>query len=666
MTTTAPEDTLVRRRSDHAGVLVKVLTTLAALSLAVTAHAQTTDSLRIYYVGRPVGWERYEVTRRGDTTFFDADFSYVDRGRRVHAASTMALASDYTPRAMSAYRFADTTKTVVAQVEFDEGAAAVTRAGRGTTVSLSRFAFALAPYTPLSQHLALIRFWKSHGKPDTIDVVPGSPTNRVAVRASGKDTLVVNKKRQVLTRYTIDGVIWGREHVWIDPADRMAMFAAAGGGLAIKAISAALLPSAATMMEIASRAAVNDLVRTTATVKPIASGTIAFLGGTLVDGSGAPQIDDAVVVVKNGRIAAAGAASSMTIPKDAKRIDVHGKTIIPGLWDMHAHLHQAEWAPVYLATGVTTVRDMGNELPFAVDLRKAVSSGKARGPNILLAGLIDGDGPNAFGAMSASTPDEGRAIVRRYKSLGFEQMKLYSLLSPGVVAAVCEEAHALGMTVTGHIPTSLSLLAAIDSGMDQIAHLSIRGEPGSDTLRQVLDHLKTRGTVIDPTVSWNEIGGHSRAEPLENFQPVTAHLPKTFLEFRAAGWGSATIDTATAHARLARSLALIRAVHEAGIPIVAGTDEGVPGFSVFREMELYVRAGFTPMEALRAATAVPAAAMKLSNEVGTLEVGKRADLLILDANPLDNISNARKVRQVMANGLLFDPAPLFKAAGFIP
>src|SRR4029078_6319130 len=132
--------------------------------------------------------------------------------------------------------------------------------------------------------------------------------------------------------------------------------------------------------------------------------------------------------------------------------------------------------------GITTVRDMGNELPFAVDLRKAVSSGKARGPNIILAGLIDGDGPNAFGALSATTPSEARAIVRRYKSLGFEQMKLYSLLSPAalaavkclsvpppaVVAAVCDEAHKLAMTVTGHIPTSLSLLAAIDSGMDQV------------------------------------------------------------------------------------------------------------------------------------------------------------------------------------------------------
>src|SRR3954470_4368751 len=106
------------RRSDHAGVLVKVLTSLAALTFAAAAHAQT-DSLRIFYVGRPVGWERYDVTRRGDTTFFDADFSYIDRGRRVHAASAMALAADYSPRRFEAFRFADTTKNSIAQVEFD-------------------------------------------------------------------------------------------------------------------------------------------------------------------------------------------------------------------------------------------------------------------------------------------------------------------------------------------------------------------------------------------------------------------------------------------------------------------------------------------------------------------------------------------------------------------
>ena len=155
--------------------------------------------------------------------------------------------------------------------------------------------------------------------------------------------------------------------------------------------------------------------------------------------------------------------------------------------------------------------------------------------------------------LSASTPAEGRAIVDRYADLGFEQMKLYSVLAANVVGAITDEAHKRGMTVTGHIPTSLTVNSAIDSGMDQIAHLPLRGSPTSDTLRETIAHLKARNIVVDPTASWGEIGGHSTAEPLENFQPVTRHLPATFLQTRAAGWG-VDVDTATAHAtRIIRS-----------------------------------------------------------------------------------------------------------------
>jgi hypothetical protein len=117
-------------------------------------------------------------------------------------------------------------------------------------------------------------------------------------------------------------------------------------------------------------------------------------------------------------------------------VDVHGKTIMPGLWDMHAHVMQMEWAPVYLAAGVTTVRDMGNNLYFVVPFRDAIASQRILGPRLVLAGLVDGGGPNAFGALNATTPDEGRAIVRRYHDLGFEQMKLYDLLKPDVVGAI--------------------------------------------------------------------------------------------------------------------------------------------------------------------------------------------------------------------------------------
>jgi imidazolonepropionase-like amidohydrolase len=281
-----------------------------------------------------------------------------------------------------------------------------------------------------------------------------------------------------------------------------------------------------------------------------------------------------------------------------------------------------------------------------------------------LAGLVDGGGPNAFGALNATTPEEGRELVRHYHKLGFQQMKLYSWLRPDVVAAICREAHALGMTVTGHVPTALTLLAAVDSGMDQIAHLPLRGDPQSDSVRRVIAELKRHGTVIDPTASWGELLGHSTAEPVTTFQPVLHHLPPVLAQ-RIAAMGAPN-DTATAHARLANALAIIRALHEAGVPIVPGTDEGIPGFSLYRELELYVKAGMTPMDAIRSATAVAARAMRLDEQVGTLESGKLADLLVLDADPLENISNIRRVRLVMARGVLYDSAALWRAVGFRP
>jgi imidazolonepropionase-like amidohydrolase len=664
-----------------------ITSVLPLLLFAPALGAQTTsDSLRIYYVGRPVGWEHYTLTHTAKDARLDADWSYVDRGRRIHTAATAEFGADYSPRTLKVDRFSDSTRTPALDVTVDGKRATVVRGATSATVELPSVAFAISQYTPVSQHLALLRYWKAHGSPATLAVFPGDPLNPVKIREQGVDELAVASGRVRLTRYSIDGVVWGIEYAWLDPDGRLAMFTSAAGGLSTKTVSAALVPQYGELMQIATRASMHDLEAISSAERPMpitgratihdltdatpatgsASRRVALVGATLIDGTGAPPVQDATVIVANGLIVAAGPSATIRVPLDAKSFDVRGKTIVPGLWDMHAHLHQIEWLPAYFAAGVTSVRDMGNELPFVLALRAAVDSGRAVGPHIHLAGLVDGDGPNAFGAFSATTPAEGRAIVERYHAFGFEQMKLYDLLSPAVVAAICDAAHNDGMSVTGHLPRSLSITAAVDSGMDQFAHLPIRGDAQSDSTKAVIAFLKAHGTVIDPTESWNEIGGHSRAESVQSFQPVLEHLPPPFVQFRVANWGSATIDTATAHSRLARSLATIRALHDAGVPIVAGTDEGIPGFSVYRELELYVMAGFTPMEALRSATAVPASVLHLDKEIGTIEAGKHADLLILDKNPLDEISNIRTVRYVMKDGALYDDRALWKVAGFTP
>lgn len=625
------------------------------------------DRLRLYYVGYPIGWERYELakSRASGGYTYTSDFDYVDRGRRTHIVASASTAADNSLRTLEVVRVTDATRTLETRVDVNAGTARVAARGKTENVTLPAVAFGIGGTTPVSQHILLLRYWASHGRPSTVAVVPGGPTNVVTIAARGHDTVTVAGRREVLDRYAVDGVTWGVESVWLDGAGRLAALSTTGGGLTLDAISERLEPQLAALMASGTRDRMADLARISRSVQPMATGSVALVGATVIDGTGAPAVSDATVIVSGGKIVAVGPRAATTVPAGARRIDVTGKTIMPGLWDMHTHLMQMEWAPVYLAAGVTTVRDMGNNLYFIVPFRKAVDSHAIIGPRMLLAGLVDGGGPNAFGALNATTPAEGRAIVRRYHDLGFEQMKLYDLLKPDVVGAITAEAHRLGMTVTGHVPRSLGLLGSIDSGMDQIAHLPIRGDAQSDTVRRLIDSLRAHGTVIDPTAAWGEILQHSTAEPVSNLFPGVVNLSPVLAQ-RINGMGIATVDTATAHVRMRRTLGVIRALHDAGVPLVAGTDEGVPGLSVYREVELYAKSGIVPIEALRTATAVPAKVMKLDRTLGTLEVGKIADLIVLDGNPLDRIENVEHVRLVMKEGVLYRSADLWRAAGFKP
>ncbi len=632
----------------------------------LAAATSVTDSLRIFYIGRPAGWEHYELKPTASGLTLTSDYDYVDRGRRNHTQLILTTSNDYSIKKYEAVRLTDTSRTVATSIEFSGTHAAVTRNAKSTDVTIPAVAYAVSSYSPTAQHIALIRYWESHGSPTTIAVVPGDP-NPVTIKKRGIDTVGTGANRVLLTRYTIDGVIWGINYVWLDAEGRLAMFATGGGGgLSFKTVRAALLPLRDDLMDVATRAQMAELTRIASKQRAVAEGFVALVGATVIDATGAPAIPNATVVVQNGRIIAAGPSGNTPVPAGARRVDVAGKTIVPGLWDNHAHLHQIEWIPTYFAAGVTSVRDMGSEWPLLVAMRNAIRSGKISGPNLFFAGLVDGPGPQGFGEFSAATPDEGRAIVRRYHQMGFEMIKIYLALAPDVTAAICDEAHKQGMTCTGHVPTSMDLHAAIDSGMDQIAHFPVRGDLTSDSGKKQLAHFVAKKTIFDPTASWGEIGGKSAQEPMQNIQPVMQHLPASLLQNRVAGLGQSATDTATSHARLARTLANLKAAHDAGVPLITGTDEGIPAYSVYREIELYVKAGFTNMEALQAATSVAATAMRVANDVGTIEKGKRADLLVLDANPLDNISNIRTVHFVMKDGKMFESSALWVAAGFRP
>jgi imidazolonepropionase-like amidohydrolase len=401
-----------------------------------------------------------------------------------------------------------------------------------------------------------------------------------------------------------------------------------------------------------------DLRALTAATPTVASKGFVLRGATLIGGTDRAPIANAAVTVVNGRIQYAGPAGGGPVFENLPVIDVRGKFVIPGLWDMHAHASQVDWAPVYLAGGVTTIRDLGGEEGFLVAMRDEIGSGRAFGPRYLMAGLIDGPGPRAFGAVSVSTPEEAIAAVDRYKKEGFNEIKIYIVTPPALVPVITAEAHKLGMTVTGHVPTGMTAQQVVEAGYDGIAHMQLRGQPGSDQAKQLIDFFKAHNTVMDPTMSWNELSGRPTSVPLNQILPGADGLPLPLARmFRSMNPGNGGNQTA--------GLQLIKAARDAGLLVVPGTDKGVPGLSLQRELELYVQGGMTPLEAIQAGSIVSARAMKLDKEVGTIETGKRADMVILDKDPLADIRNIRSASRVVTAGKLYDTAALWKAAGFV-
>jgi imidazolonepropionase-like amidohydrolase len=642
-----------------------MLVAVALLAGQAASPADEHGTLILHYVQKPIGAEHYTVRRNGASVQLTADIDFTDRGGRIQLESSLTMAADLRPQTFRAkgksYRYVNVDSDIRV-----EGSDAVVHAdGVERRVTLPATFFTVDGYAPFAVQMMLVRYWQQHGRPRVLQTVPGVPLNDVFIEQRGREAVRIGSRTLSLDRYSIDGVVWGRETLWLDGGGAIVAAVTRAGGLSFEAVREDLASELGVFVQRSIRDRLGDLETLTERVTPARTGTFALVGATVVDGTNRAPRPDATVVIKDGRIADVGPRAAVAIPPGIPVADLAGKTIIPGLWDMHTHLTQIEWMPVYLGAGVTTVRDMGNEFEFITGLRAAVSSRRALGPRILAAGLVDGGGPDAFGVIYATDAAEAKAVVAKYHDAGFQQIKIYSLVKPPVVEAICAEAHRLGMTVTGHVPNGMTIDQAAAAGMDHVAHLAIRGEAGSPEVTRTIAFLKERGTVIDPTQSWNELLGHAEGSPVDAFQPGIAKIPPP-LNRIFSNAGVAGIDAAGARSRLERGLRVVKALHDAGVPIVAGTDEGVPGHSVYREIELYVEAGFTPLEALQAATIVPARAMKLDAELGTIEKGKRADLAILDANPLDAIRNVRTVRWTISDGRMYESAALWKSVRFKP
>jgi imidazolonepropionase-like amidohydrolase len=642
---------------------------------ACYCHAQNSKpdsgSFFLHKFAQNIGRETYTVTRKGNMVTYDVDFKFVDRGSPVPLKAQLVTMPDHEPVSLAIKGNTSRFSTVDDSIYIKNKLVTIRVNDSTYSQSLKPVSFPVAGYSPGTVQMVLLNYWRKKGQPKSIRMLP---SGEVIIKKDGRDTLRFNNKPLLLERLVLSGLVWGNEIIWTTTSgDLICLITNDAEGDKLEMMSEqyeSLLP------ELIKRAATYGMKifsNSMKTGKPV-SNTIVITGGNVIDVEGGENIIDAIIIIENGLLKHVGKNGSIQPPANAILINAKGKTILPGLWDMHAHFQQAEWGPAYLAAGVTTVRDCGNEFEYINSIKAAIDGHQGVGPLILKAGIIDGPGAMGLGIVRATTKDEAIKAVRMYKDNGFAQIKIYSSVTPAIVKAIADEAHRLGLTVTGHIPQNMTTVAGIDSGMNQVNHIQyINGMMKRNTDRSIvlgdsvshaaLDFLKTHNVVVDVTIGVYEMIFRPVNENITNLEPNFYTLPLPFQSlFKNMGMPA---DQAKNFKPLFESmLKLVKALHDKGITIVAGTDMGFPGYSLARELELYVKAGLTPMEAIQKATIIPAKVMNMDKQSGSIKTGKQADLVILDGDPLTDISNTRKVWKVIKEGQQYDPGLLHKMVGF--
>jgi len=420
---------------------------------------------------------------------------------------------------------------------------------------------------------------------------------------------------------------------------------------------------------------------------------------TVVDVTTGTLAADRDVTIAAGRIAAVAPGGAAALPSGARSVDTHHAYLIPGLWDMHVHTVFGDWIPpaenltlpLFVANGITGVRDMGGDLPILKKWRAAIAAGTLLGPRMVIAGpMLDGPVPRFPSSAPVASAADGRRVVEELVHEGVDFIKIQSLIPRDGYFEAAATAKRLGITFVGHVPDAVRASEASNAGQKSIEHFTgifegcsrvedelIRGPKSLGRNVATYDAQRARALIAlmaknrtwqVPTLVW-ERGQWLIDDIDKTHDPLIRYAPAAW---RERTWPMFTrdilkdMDTDPLPVRrkfVQMELDMTRAMVAAGVPFMAGTDTAAgvhvfPGFSLHEELALFVQAGLTPLQALQAATRNPAEFLGRLGELGTVEPGKLADLVLLDANPLEDIANTRRIRAVVLAGRYLDRAAL--------
>jgi imidazolonepropionase-like amidohydrolase len=426
---------------------------------------------------------------------------------------------------------------------------------------------------------------------------------------------------------------------------------------------------------------------------------LVFLHVTVINPGSSSIEEDRAVVIRNGRITAVTSAAGFLPQAQAQVVDGSGRYLIPGLWDMHVHSAFGDWfprgreviLPLFVANGITGVRDMGGDLPVLFAWRKQIAAGEIPGPRMVVSGpMLDGYLPGGTktrfpSSIPVTNAAEAVKAVDSLKAQGADFIKVQSVISNDAYVAAAQEAHRQNLPFVGHVPDHIKITESVALGQKSIEHFMGVLEgcssqedqllAGNDDMKLLLssyDDAKCRTLIklladthtwMVPTTVWNRQGGLLDQVDFAH-QPLDKYVPAywrdvTWKRFYNEMMPGIQADPLSLRRQsIAQIIHMIGVLHKGGVEFMAGTDTApgiyvMPGFSLHDELANFVEAGFSPMDALATATSNPARFLG-REDMGAIAPGNVADLVLLDRNPLENIRNTEKIQAVMADGRYYD------------
>ena len=655
-------------------ILVAVLNCLVVTTQAATHQLRYTVLMN----GKAAG---SEVDTYREDGHIDSQFEFNDRGRGPKITAHYRISPTGMPLRT------DITGNDYLKAPVDEHFGIEQGVGHWKSTSESgqgsRPGFYVSNNGPAVELALLVNALSKAGK-TPVDLLPAGQAKLERLT----DVTIENHGQKLhITDYAITGLYFTPQTVWLD--DNLHLFGVPGTWSAF--LREGWEGTNAQLCALDQKAEDTRYARIASELVVHPTHAVAVEHVRLFDAEHATILADQTVVIEGNRISQVGPSNKVTIPTGAEHIDGANETILPGLFDMHVHL-QAMDGILNIASGVTSVRDMDNDIDDLRHLQEQWDRGTAIGPRVWKAGFIDGRGPfQAPTGLYADTADEAIAAVNRYADLGYVQIKIYSSLKPELVPVIIKTAHERGLRVSGHIPNGMIASQFVEDGADELQHINFiflnffasqvkdtRGPErftvvGANAAKLDLQSkdvgdfvalLQNHHTTVDVTLATFE--GMYTARPGQispDIAPVLNRLPAQVQRGAYTGGLPVTEQNDQLYKdSYSAMLLMTRRLYDAGIPILAGTD-ATAGIMLHRELELEVKAGIPPAKALQIATFKAARLLKADKELGSISPGKLADFVLVEGNPVEHISDIRRCKLVMKDGLLYKSADAYGVLG---